>query len=109
MRSFALLALAVCLVAPAFAEDDPPFASSRPGETEGPIAVPKGYFQIETEIGSYTHDRSAGVKTDDISIAASSLRYGLPGDFDAELIVQPYLRSSFSGGGFKDHSDGFGD
>src|ERR1700761_2243346 len=98
MRSFALVALAACLVAPAFADDDPPFAASRPGETEGPIAVPKGYFQTETEIASYTHDRSAGVKSDDISLAATSLRYGLPADFDAELIVQPYLRSSVSGG-----------
>jgi hypothetical protein len=110
MRSLALVAFAACMIAPAFADDtDPPFAASRPGETEGPIAVPRGYFQAETEIASYTHDRSAGVKTDDISLAATALRYGLPADFDAELIVQPYLRSSFSGGGFKDHSDGFGD
>ncbi|MEP7211368.1 MAG: transporter [Alphaproteobacteria bacterium] len=109
MRSIALLALTACLVAPAFADDDPPFVASRPGETEGPIAVPKGHFQAETEIASFTHDRSAGVKSDSISVAATALRYGLPADFDAELIVQPWLHSSFSGGGLKDHSDGFGD
>jgi Putative MetA-pathway of phenol degradation len=118
MRSFALVAFAACLVgpvfapafAPAFADDtDPPFAASRPGETEGPIAVPKGYFQAETEIASFAHDRSSGVKSNAISLAASSLRYGLPADFDAELILQPYLRTSFSSAGIKDHSDGFGD
>ena len=110
MRSLALVAFAACLVAPAFADDtDPPFASSRPGQTEGPIAVPKGYVQAETEIGSFAHDSSLGVKSDTYSLAATSLRYGLPADFDAELIVQPYLHNSLSGAGFKDHSDGFGD
>lgn len=104
-----LLALAACLCAPAAFADDPPFASSRPGQTEGPIAAPSGYFQMESEIASWTHDKDAGVSDTGIRAGATEFRYGLPADFDAELVVQPYLRDSLSGPGFKDHVDGFGD
>lgn len=104
-------ALAVAVTAaPVFADDaDPPFVTSRPGETEGPIAVPRGYFQVETEIASYTLDHGPGLRSEGVSLAATALRYGLPDDFDIELIVQPWLRGTLSGGGFKNRGDGFGD
>src|SRR5262245_31803948 len=104
---FVALALAIAS-APAFA-DPPPFAASRPGETEGPIAVPAGYRQVETELGSYTRDKESGVTADSLSIAATEFRYGLGDGYDAELIVQPYLRQSVTGPGFKDTDSGIGD
>ncbi len=104
---FILLAAAFG-AAPAFA-DPPPFTASRPGETEGPIAVPGGYLQVETEIASYTRDKESGVTADGLSLAATSFRYGLGEGYDIELIAQPYLRQSMKGPGFKDTDTGIGD
>lgn len=94
--------------ASAFA-DDPPIAASRPGETEGPIAVPGGFLQVESEIASFTRDKEAGVTTEGLSLAATAFRYGLGDSYDAELIVQPYLHAKTSGAGFSNTDSGFGD
>jgi hypothetical protein len=104
-----LILLATVLgAAPAFA-DPPPFAASRPGETEGPIAVPGGYLQVETEIAGYTRDKESGVTADGLSLAATSFRYGLGNGYNAEMIVQPDLHQSIKGPGFKDTDTGIGD
>ena len=102
--------LVVVLLAPAaFAQEPPPFVASRPGQTEGAIAVPTGYLQAETEIASYARSRQAGVKSDAYSVAATSLRYGVADGLDVELNVQPYLHGSVTAGGVKDSDGGFGD
>lgn len=105
----AILALAACFATPAFAQTPPAFVASRPGETEGAIAVPAGYLQLETEIASFTRNKEAGVTADGLSLAATAIRYGLGDGYDAELIVQPYLRSQVKGPGFKFTDDGVGD
>lgn len=109
MRICVLAALAALSSPVALAQDDPPFVASRPGATEGPIAVPAGYVQIETEIGSYARTRDGDFKADSYSLGASTLRYGLGDGWDAELVVQPWLKSSTTVGGVRDAEDGFGD
>jgi hypothetical protein len=108
MRPVVLAVAVACLTAPAFAQE-PPFVASRPGATEGAIAVPKGYLQAETELGSYSRTKDAGATSEGFSLAATTLRYGLGNGYDAELVVQPWLRSSVRGPGFKETDSGFGD
>jgi len=104
-----LFALLAVMAAPhALAQTDP-FVASRPGATEGPIAVPRGYLQLETEIASYARTRDSGFEADSYSLAASTLRYGLGDGWDAEVVVQPFLRSEVTIGGIEDSADGFGD
>jgi hypothetical protein len=95
-----LLALAAfaALAAPAFAED---FVPGRPGNTESPISVPAGRWQLETEIGSYAH----GPDGKSWSALASDIRYGLADGWDTEAIIAPYVGEE-SGG---DSESGVGD
>jgi hypothetical protein len=108
MRVFLIGLLALLAVPSALAQSDP-FVASRPGATEGPIAVPRGHLQLETEIASYARTRDGGFEADNYSLAASTLRYGLGNGWDAELVVQPFLRSEVSVGGVEDSANGFGD
>jgi hypothetical protein len=107
MRSF-VFALSLALSPMAFAEQ-PDFVPGRPGEAETAISVPEGHLQIETEIASYTHDEEDRDETSGVSVAATTLRYGLAHGLDAELIVQPYLRAREESGGVKQTDNGFGD
>lgn len=77
--------------------DDAPFVSGRPGKNESPIVVPGGKLQIETELVRIGQDRADGVKTRTLSVAATSLRFGLGGGYEAEAIVQPHLREKAAG------------
>jgi hypothetical protein len=99
----------VLLAPPAFAQQPPAFVASRPGATEGAIAVPAGYLQSETEIASWARTRQDGFRSDAYSLAATSLRYGVADGLDVELNVQPYLHGSVTTGGAKDSKGGFGD
>src|SRR5689334_14738339 len=109
MRIVIVSVLAAFAAPVAFAQSDAPFVASRPGATEGAIAVPAGYLQVETEIASYSRTRDSGFKSDGYSLAASTLRYGLGGDLDAELAVQPWLRSSETVGSIRSSEEGVGD
>lgn len=106
----ALLAgLAAFAVAGAAFAAAPDFVSGRPGKNESPIVVPKGYLQIETEAARFGTDKDSGVKTDSLSVAASSLRYGLGGGYEAELILQPYVREKARDASGRTSADGIGD
>src|SRR5689334_20153565 len=109
MRIVIVFALAAFAAPLAFAQSDAPFVASRPGATEGAIAVPAGYLQVETEIASYSRTRDTGFKSDGYSLAASTFRYGLGDGYDAELVVQPWLRSRETVGGVRSSEDGVGD
>lgn len=103
MRGLLCLAAlaAPLLAAPAFADADPPFVTGRPGQTESPISVPKGDWQVESELAGYA--RGGGAES--WSAAATTLRYGIAHGADMELVVAPYLRSRADG----ETTDGFGD
>lgn len=93
----AVLAFAA-VTAPAFADD---FVPGRPGNTESPISVPAGRWQLETEIGGYAH--GSGGKS--WSALQSDIRYGLADGWDAEAIVSPFVGEDAGG----DRESGFGD
>jgi hypothetical protein len=87
------------LVAPAFADD---FTPGRPGNTESPISVPAGHWQIETELASFAR---GGGGAQSWSALQTDIRYGLAPGWDAEAIVAPYVGEKANG----DRAEGFGD
>lgn len=95
----------MALATPCAFADEPDFVPGRPGNTESPISVPDGRWQIETEIASYSHDKADGAATNTWGAAATSFRYGVGPNADIEMIAQPYMR--VSGGGTA--HEGFGD
>jgi len=98
--ALALLAAAL----PARAEE-PPFAPGRPGKNESPVVAPDGRLQVETEIARVGQDGA----TETASAAATSLRFGLGGGYEAEVIVQPYLRQTAKDAEGRIRSSGAGD
>lgn len=108
-RTIASLGVAALAASGAALAAEPDFVSGRPGKNESPIVVPGGYLQIETEAARIGKDKEGGVTTDSLSIAASSLRYGLGGGYEAELILQPYVREKSRGPSGRATQDGLGD
>ncbi|MFT3726214.1 MAG: transporter [Terricaulis sp.] len=92
------LAAFVALASPALADDLTP---GRPGNTESPISVPAGRWQVETEIGGYAH--GSGGKN--WSALQTDIRYGLATGWDAEASVAPYVGASAN----RDSESGIGD
>jgi hypothetical protein len=110
MRAIIVLGL-LALATPCALAEEPPFATSRPGQTEGPVVVPKGYFQVETEIAGYAQSKGGPVKTSETRVAGADFRYGIGNATDVEMIVSPYLRDRArdSSLGAADTAAGFGD
>src|SRR5262249_21354526 len=65
--------------------------------------------QVETELAGYAREKESGVTAEGLSLAATAFRCGLGNGYDAELIVQPYLRQTVKGPGLKDTDSGIGD
>jgi Putative MetA-pathway of phenol degradation len=99
-----LLSLAPCALA-----ETPAFVTGRPGATESPISTPKGYFQIETELASYTHDKQGSAKASETRLGSTDFRYGVADGADLELIVSPYVRDRLEDVGVREADSGFGD
>jgi hypothetical protein len=105
-RTVFLLAL---LAAPCAWAETPAFVTGRPGATESPIATPKGYLQVETELGGYDHDRESGVATSETRLAATTFRYGIANGADVEVIIAPFVRDRLEAAGGRETVSGFGD
>ena len=85
----ATLALVVA-AGPAWADE---FVPGRPGNTESPISVPAGRWQVESELGGFA--RGHGARS--LSLLATDVRFGLAPGWDAEAIVTPYLEDRLGG------------
>jgi|GEM_PF-3046985 len=109
---FAVIAMSPFLVvaeeARTASSNEPAFSASRPGNTESPIAVPKGYFQVESGIVSYTNDKIDDVRYSSLGLAQTAFRYGIAEGTDLQLIVQPYSRVTSRGAGNDTTYQGFG-
>ena len=86
-------------------------STDRPDKTESPYTVDAGRFQIELDAATYTRDRSAGVRTETVSVVPVNLKLGLDRATDIQLIVEPYLRRTVTDRrtGARETTDGFGD
>ena len=121
MRTFKTVAfLAVVAVFPplAVADDsasnadpasgDPAFVVGRPGNAESPVAVPKGYLQVESGLAGYTNNPQPPSKGHAEQFAQTSFRYGLFDATDVQLVVTPYTRQVVHSNGADQTSTGFG-
>jgi hypothetical protein len=86
MRTLVLSCLTLTLAAPAFADD---FVPSRPGNTESPVTVPVGHWQVESELGSFSH----GSGGESWSALSTDIRYGIAPGWEGEAIISPINRS----------------
>jgi hypothetical protein len=93
----------------AAAAEEPPICADRPGKANPTCTVPAGMVQIETGLADWVHDRSDGMTTDSLAIAATAFKYGLTDRWNLELDVAPYNWQRVRGEGLSQSDSGFGD
>jgi hypothetical protein len=91
------------------AADEQPICADRPGKANPTCTVPVGKVQIESGFFDWTHDNSGGVRTDELVIGSTALKYGVTDRLNLELDVTPYDRVRTEAGGLTDTVSGFGD
>ncbi len=64
--------------------------TDRPDQTESPITVDAGHFQIEADLISYTDTERNGVRRQDLSAPVLNLKAGLLNNVDLQLVLSPY-------------------
>jgi hypothetical protein len=89
-----------------------PLITDRPSLTEGPYTVDAGHFQVESDIGTWTHDTDAsGVVSEMTKLASVNLKTGLLPSLDLHLILDSYVRTRTEdrAAGISDRASGLGD
>lgn len=84
-------------------------SADRPDATESPVTVEKGRFQVESSLWAYGYDKEAGVRAESWVIGETNVKYGLTGNSDLQLVLQPWVSESETLGGVKTTAEGFGD
>ena len=85
------------------------FCPARPGKASPTCTVDPGRVQLEVDAYDETFDKSGGVKTTDLTLAAPQLRIGLSADAELQLAWTPYERQTAHGAGTDAAVSGVGD
>jgi hypothetical protein len=110
MRGRIFIAASLLLaVSTAAAADEQPICADRPGKANPTCTVPAGMVQIETGLADWVHDRSDGLTSDSLALAATAFKYGLSDRWNVELDIAPYNWMRVHGGGFRQSDTSFGD
>ena len=72
--------------------------TDRPDQTEGAFTVPKGWWQFETGLASYTRQLDTDNRVDGWVLGEINAKYGLTDSVDLQLLWQAYANE-------KDHGD----
>lgn len=87
----------------------------RPDQTESPISVDKGHWQVEMDFVNYQRDREKGpgfdTKTTSYGVAPINLKYGLTDNSDIQFVFDSYQSSKTTdkrAGRVLDKTDGVG-
>jgi hypothetical protein len=104
----ALLLAATPFIA-ARADDAPSICTDRPTKSNSPCTVPEGDWQVETDIGNFTHDAHAGDSTDTLYFVNPYLKYGLNAHTDIEVNWAPSIRVRTTDDGKHHVTSGSGD
>lgn len=90
--------------------------TDRPDQTESPISVDKGHYQLEMDFFNMTRDRERDggldLRTTESAISAFNFKYGLTDNTDIQFVLDTYLRSKTKNmrtGAVLDKIDGVGD
>jgi hypothetical protein len=105
---FAFLLAAVPLLA-AHADDAPAICTDRPTKSNSPCTVPEGDWQVETDVGNFTHDTYPGGSTDTLYFINPYIKYGLGPRTDIEVNWAPSIRVTTTDEGKRHVKNGSGD
>jgi hypothetical protein len=86
-----------------------PICADRPGKANPTCTVPAGSWQIETGFIDWDSDKEDGVRTEDLTLGQTALKFGLTSRSHLELDIAPFTESSVHGAGISDRASGFGD
>lgn len=75
-----------------------PMSTDRPDQTEGAFTVPKGWFQMEIGLASYSQRTDTDFRDESLSFGEINFKYGLTNDVDLQLIWVPYNQNRQDGG-----------
>lgn len=114
------LACIAVAISPLAAMEDPivmekktsrPMSTDRPDQTESAISVPKGWFQVESNLVSFSRTYGGGEQSQDTSQADFIFKYGITHNTDLQLGWAPRLlhRDKDVDGFLANESSGRGD
>ncbi len=109
MKTLALAMTLSCIASAAYAADEEPICADRPGLGTPTCTVPAGMVQIETGLVDWVHDRSTGYRSDQLTIGATAIKFGVTNRFHIEFDVTPIARSLTHEMGGRETLSGFGD
>jgi hypothetical protein len=94
---------------PTSSAPDAPICTDRPTKSNFACTVPKGKWQVETDLFNYGVTRVGGAETETYLFTNPTLKYGIGDSTDVEVNWIPYLRVSTEVGGARNTVDGVGD
>lgn len=68
-----------------------PLSTDRPDQTESAHTVPKGWFQVESNLVSFSRTRQAGERSDETSFCDFIFKYGVTHNTDLQIGWAPRL------------------
>ena len=89
--------------------------TDRPDLTESPVTVDAGWWQVESDIVTYTsdHDKSGGsdVKASALGLATLNIKIGLTNNIDLQTVLEPWTRVKVDdrSNSVRGSASGFGD
>ncbi len=95
-RSFLLAAAALLVPGTALSQGAPTatapaLCTDRPTKATAACTVPKGAFQIETDLLNWTRNDDAGTRSDTILYTNPTIKYGVTDSTDIQATISPYL------------------
>jgi len=70
------------------------FSTDRPDFTESPISVPKGRFQLESDIVGISDDRSGSVRSRSMSVGGINVKFGVHNRVDVQFVTELWSRAT---------------
>ena len=64
--------------------------TDRPDQTESPITLDAGHFQVEADLVAYAVSERDGVRLEEIAAPVLNLKVGVLNQVDLQVVVQPY-------------------
>lgn len=107
MKAGGLVILLIAVGGRAAAAD--PICADRPGKANPTCTVPAGDWQVETGFADWDSSRVDGVRTEDLTIGQTAIKFGLSERSHLELDITPYTQTTDHGPSAGDRVSGFGD
>ena len=104
-----LIASAALLATPAEASEEEPICADRPGKANPSCTMPKGRLQVETGLVDWARDRTSGVRTDELTVGQSAVKFGLTDRLHIEFALAPYVEVRTRSDGARERVSGSGD